>query len=352
MSFEANNDMNTIHLGNYEEFIILYLDNELTDEQVKMVDKFLAGHPDLKAEFEMLMSTKLPLEELSFDKTGLMAENMKLSSVDEELLLYIDGELPSGEMKKLKLELPSNKEYQLQHQLLLQTKLNPSERIAYPNKKELYRRTEKVISIKVWMGVAAAVIIIAVSGLLYFKNSTPVTNYGTTAGKNNPVQKTKSKENNMINQPTPSFENSQQNEIAVTTPLRKEIKQNKTVSKPEIKITTPVANKNEVAQSNIPQEIKEDVVERPVVRNIQSTQKNDLEETMASVNNPDVTSTSFGRTINGTSANAGEPIASNDRKGSVKGFLRKATRMIEKRTGIDPTNDGELFIGAVAINLK
>jgi hypothetical protein len=26
--------------------------------------------------------------------------------------------------------------------------------------------------------------------------------------------------------------------------------------------------------------------------------------------------------------------------------------VIEKRTGIDPTNDGELLIGAVAINLK
>ena len=60
--------MNTIHLGNYEEFFILYMDNELNEEQVKMVDEFLAAHPDLKAEFEILMSTKLPMEEFSFDK--------------------------------------------------------------------------------------------------------------------------------------------------------------------------------------------------------------------------------------------------------------------------------------------
>jgi hypothetical protein len=41
-----------------------------------------------------------------------------------------------------------------------------------------------------------------------------------------------------------------------------------------------------------------------------------------------------------------------DKKGSVRGFLRKATRFIERRTGINPTNeDDELLIGAIAIKL-
>ena len=91
MSFESN-DMNTIHLGNYEEFFILYMDNELGKDQVKMVDEFFVAHPDLRAEFEILMSTKLPLEDFSLDKKDLFAQSMKLSSVDEELLLYIDNE--------------------------------------------------------------------------------------------------------------------------------------------------------------------------------------------------------------------------------------------------------------------
>jgi hypothetical protein len=350
MSSEANNNMNTIHLGNYEEFIILYLDNELSDEKVKIVDNFLAAHPDLKAEFEMLQNTKLPLEDFNFDKTALMAENMKLSSVDEELLLYIDGELPAGEIKKLELQLASNKDYQLQHQLLLQTRLDPSEKISYPNKKELYRRTERVISIKVWMRVAAAVIIIAVSGLLYFKNLTPVINPGSTAGNGTPVQKAGAKEINTI-EATPSFENPKQNEVAVTKPAKKDFSQDETMDKQEVKIKSPVEENNEVAQTNPPREIKEDDAERPVVKNVQPN-RNNIEETTASVNNSNVTSSLLERNINETPVNEDEPIASNDRKGSVKGFLRKATRMIEKRTGIDPTNDGELFIGAVAINLK
>jgi hypothetical protein len=49
MSFKQNdtNDNNMIHLGNYEEFFILYLDNELTDGQNKMVEEFLVQHPGL-----------------------------------------------------------------------------------------------------------------------------------------------------------------------------------------------------------------------------------------------------------------------------------------------------------------
>ncbi|RYZ17243.1 MAG: hypothetical protein EOO16_24515 [Chitinophagaceae bacterium] len=41
------------------------------------------------------------------------------------------------------------------------------------------------------------------------------------------------------------------------------------------------------------------------------------------------------------------------RQNSVRGFLRKASRFIEKRTGIKTTNeDNQLVVGGVAINLK
>jgi hypothetical protein len=43
----------------------------------------------------------------------------------------------------------------------------------------------------------------------------------------------------------------------------------------------------------------------------------------------------------------------NDKKGSMRGFLRKTARFIERRTGVDPTNEGdELMIGALTISLK
>ena len=57
-----------IHLGNYEEFLILYMDNELSEDQRLAVENFLSQHPDLRGELELLMTTKLPVEELRMDK--------------------------------------------------------------------------------------------------------------------------------------------------------------------------------------------------------------------------------------------------------------------------------------------
>lgn len=350
MSFEAN-DMNTIHLGNYEEFFVLYVDNELNEDQVRMVDEFLAAHPDLKAEFEMLISTKLPLEEFDFDKKVLMADSMKLNSVDEELLLYVDNELPADEKKKVELELDSNKDYKLQYKVLLQTKLDPSEKIAYSNKKELYRREERVISIKIWMRVAAAVIVIAVGGILYFQNSSPssTTSPEITAGPAKMNHKNDLKKIDQLNMVSPSFENSKKDEIAVNNSPAKEEKRDKPTDKKEIKIENPVQQHDDITYT--PREIEEDVAERPVVKNIEPS-RNNVDQTITSVNKEIVTS-SLANRLNNSSGDDGIRYASNDdRKGSIKGFLRKATRMIEKRTGIDPTNDGELLIGAVAINLK
>lgn len=72
---------------------------------------------------------------------------------------------------------------------------------------------------------------------------------------------------------------------------------------------------------------------------------------VSTINNSPVTSALHNRTTMEDALVSSAP-ASNEHKGSVKGFLRKATRLIEKRTGIDPTSDGELLIGVVAVQLK
>jgi hypothetical protein len=348
MSFEPN-DMNTIHLGNYEEFFILYMDNELTEDQVKMVDEFLVANPDLKAEFEILMSTRLPLEDFSFDKKDLLADSMKQTLVDEELLLYIDNELPSDKKKTVELEIASNKDYQLQHQLLLQIKLDLSEKIEYPNKKELYRGTERVIAMKVWMRVAAAVVIIAVGGIVYLQNSPrtiPSTGPSTADVKKNPVQQTETKKTNPEKSGAKSSDNFNNDQVAITNPPNKKEQPNKK----EIEIKQEKTNEPVVAKNETPQ--TEDVIPRNRTTDVMfdGDKTTALVEPKVSINKADVTSPLLARNTVGMSDNSDEP---DDRKGSVKGFLRKATRMIEKRTGIDPTNEnGELLIGAVAINLK
>lgn len=352
MSFEPN-DMNTIHLGNYEAFFVLYMDNELSEAQVKMVDEFLLAHPDLKTEFEILMSTKLPMEQFSFDKNGLLAGTMKQTLVDEELLLYIDNELADVKKKAVELEIASNKEYQLQHQLLLQTKLDPSEKIEYPDKKELYRRTEKVVLIKLWMRVAAAAVLVAIAGVLYFSNNTSKPLVPTTVAKTEVKPAQKQQTTTTVQQTTvvANPENNKGEIAVINRPQKKEQNQ----EKKEIELKHEPANEQPPVAVKEPTKNDVEDIARRKIKDIpfDNNQTVALADPDVTVNKVDVTSSLANRINNSSDDDDNKLLASNDHKGSVKGFLRKATRMIEKRTGIDPTNDnGELLIGAVAINLK
>ena len=87
-----------INRSNYEEFFLLYVDNELSAEQRSEVEAFLILHPDLQDELDMLMGTQLNPETFSFNKSALFADKMKQNSMEESLLLYMDDELP--EIKK------------------------------------------------------------------------------------------------------------------------------------------------------------------------------------------------------------------------------------------------------------
>jgi hypothetical protein len=169
MSFNPNNT-NSINLGNYEEFFILYMDKELSPGQVLQVDAFLLEHPDLRVELDMIMGTQLSAPEFSFNKETLMADQMKLTTLDETLYLYIDNELTAEQRKEMDQHLAASPSLQLQHSLLKKTQLNPAEVIPFPEKKSLYRHTEKVIAFGLWMRIAAAVVVIAALGVLYFMN--------------------------------------------------------------------------------------------------------------------------------------------------------------------------------------
>lgn len=363
MSFEPNDKNKTIHSGNYEEFFILYMDNELSGEQKKMVDSFLLAHPDLQGELDILMSTKLPLEEFNFNKEELFASNMKLFSFDEELLLYIDNELPADKKNIVELELASNKNYRLQHNDLLQARLDPSEKIVYPNKEELYRRTERVVYFKPWMRVAAAAMIIAIGGMFYFKNSSSTTvdatqNSQITASKP-PVKQNEIKGDTNREHPA-SEKNSNRNELvnANTSPAdRKNVEKKQTNFESSNTENTTAYNKLVIPETVIP----EKTIERTsfIEAGTESGNKLDPKSSVANALNKDIVNANS-VTSSLLERNTIEPpvdqkglTAGSNLKGSVKGFLRRATRVIEKRTGFDPTNDnGQLLIGSVAINLK
>ena len=360
MSFNTNDINNTINLGNYEEYFVLYMDNELSEGQRKMVDAFLLVNPDLQAELEILMSTKLPAEEFSFDKDALLSGSMKLNVIDEDLLLYIDNELPADKKKIVELELATNKTYQLQHQQVLQTKLDATEVIAYPNKEELYHRKERVIAFKLWMRIAAAVIIMAALGIVYFEsnNSSPVvqpsiaetnpSSQPTTAPvKNGDITEHASEEvanTNVIGKGD--------NHAVTIAKLRTSNNSTKHVTQEPENVIASIDKANDMEQQHSLAKATNAIAMNSSVE--VATASFDPSEQI--INKSRVTSAlDLRNTINATEpAVPQHAVASNnENKGSFKSFLRKATRMIERKTGIDATDgDDELLIGAVAVKLK
>lgn len=359
MSFKQNdNTPGNIHLGNYEEFFILYMDGELDQQGKKLVDEFLLQHPDLQAEFQMLLATRLPMEEFSFNKEDLFADAMKSNMVDEDLLLFIDNELPAEKRKSVELKISTNTDYRKQHELMLMTRLDASEKILFPDKNLLYRKEEKrTIIFRPWMRVAAAAVAIAAMGIVYFASE------NINSGNAPDVAEVKPQ---------------------VKTDVKKQGKEKPEVE-PKIVIPVKETTKEEyIADKGTP--VKKDIDKLDLPDDVKTNIKKDdqhIEELIAVVDEPSKAtktaiiengSMSGAVAINAASANSeivnNHPVTSflanrktdesaaekgHERdvaKGSVKGFLRKATRLIEKTTGIDPTNDGELLIGAIAINLK
>lgn len=101
----ASNSINEI---NYEEQFLLFLDNELTEAENEQTKAFLIAHPELQANFELLQSTKLPQETISFgDKSVLYQKEerkpvvigwwrMAVAAAMIGLMVLVWNLLPSG----------------------------------------------------------------------------------------------------------------------------------------------------------------------------------------------------------------------------------------------------------------
>lgn len=352
----SNSNHINITRSNYEEYLLLYVDNELNPSERAAVEAFLQLHPDLQAELELLQSVILPSEEISINKEELFAENMRFNSIDEKLLLFVDDELSTEEKAKVALEIEENKTTEAQYQLLLKTKLDKNETMVYPNKEELYRRTERRAF--EWLQIAAAVLIILMGGWFWMQSSSNTSSANITPlAKANPVttetkQETKATDETLNTVATTTeVKVEDNNEVVTKLPTEKTIAVVKTtntrtqqvVINPAI-ATTGTQDGNETNTT----------IDVPVQRN------NSL-DAMAAVNTTTVkTSEPIINTSLVTSAPTirttyKEPVTDDNNSGGksiFKGVLRKATRFIERTTGIPATNENnEVLIASVAVRL-
>lgn len=358
MSFNPNdNKSSIISRNNYEEYFLLYADNELTPAERIQVEQFLLAHPDLQQELDLFLCTKLPPEEVSLEnKDSLLSDSMKLNAIDEDLLLYVDDELNEAGKKRVEEKLKTDKAYQLQYNDLLLTKPGSGDVITYPYKKELYRYEEKTRFSVYWIRIAAAVIILLGMGIFFF----------TGQQKPAPPVAEVSKKTEQVKKPTQV--EPAKTDVAIETKETKPerptvIKTGETADVPNVVhhvkkksreketrqriIAPPAVNEPEIVKSN---EEKDTEPKNMVANKREVLPKQIINE--PAVTPPSVASFNHQTTLPVTAEQRDVVKTDNEKKSTLKGFLRKATRFIERRTNISTTNENdELLIGAVALKL-
>ena len=284
--------MKTIDRHNYEEYFLLYADNELDAETKLAVENFVQQNTDLAIELDMLLQTKSLPEEIVFNDKDLLlrteGNNINESNYQEYFLLYIDNELSAAKRKETEMYVLQHPKLQKEFTDLKRAVLTP-EAISYGDKKDLYR-TEKrrTIYLKPWR-LAAAAIFIGVCAVGFWlmekpKQINPVAvNHPTEIKtKENPVvkpidtiQQKITNEQNTIAQQAPSTKNKMDEQKALQRETKKKAEpviikheeteiaqqqpstQNKNkivIPQPDIiakQITPPVTN-NDVAIEQVP----------------------------------------------------------------------------------------------------
>ncbi|NOT50299.1 MAG: hypothetical protein HOP10_03370 [Chitinophagaceae bacterium] len=380
-----------INRHNYEEYFILYMDNELGSDDRRMVETFVQQHPDLKEELDLLLHYKLePDTSVVFnDKEELMKVNgetpISLSNYEEWLVLYADNELTPAQKITVEQFTAANPLVKEELALMMRAKLQP-DKIVFPYKESLYRKEERRVVPFRWWRVAAAVIIIAlgVTSVLVLNKKPAQINKGDVANTNpaiekqnipavndqptntvdpiaaekisdKPVNQTASA-NSVKQIPSPAIKQQDKNNIAVKND--KPVINNTPVnnSQPNKKEDIATVDNNKPT-NNLPEPLNNPTIRKAVPVDAlagNSSQKNISKEltnngvTIAptppsNTGNPDVIAAGLKETND-------LEEGSNNKKS--RGLFRKIARTFEKRTNLPATDDNRLLVAGLSFKLK
>src|SRR6185295_2161396 len=260
---------------NYEEYFLLYIDNELNVDQKKQVELFVQENPDLEEELVMLKQSRLiPDDSIVFDKKHLLMKEeissfINLNNYEEWLVMYVDDELSEEEKVAVEKFAETHPHVQQELTIFLQTKLQPEE-LVFPNKEILYKRekTVRVISMQWWRVAVAAVLVIA-AGVTFYSVLHNRSNNEVTPDK---IAKTE--------QVSPSINNTSQKNDDQTTPVVKEEAKQSTATNADDK----ESNNKKEEQEQPKEESGQQLAYNPTGSTFESIDENRVRPTTVEIN--------------------------------------------------------------------
>ncbi len=375
-----------INRNNYEQFFILYVDNELNAEERQAVEEFVAANPDLQTELDMFMEVVLqPEPEIVFTAKHTLLKNsnpVNEENFEEYFVLYGDNELSKEDKEFVEQFVYRNPQHQAAFELIQMAHVTPDNDIVYANKEELYRYEKKggaVIRMQWMRAAAAAVILLFMGGLGWMfidgKQDPHVPNSDNSiyskvtpseSGKNNSSNtQTENKENDNSSQnddATISEQNNsgqsykvETNEITNTPSSKvvlasvsenssKKVHHQSNKQQPSYVTNTVNANNGQANGGNV-NDGKTEIIEKAVVGHtvpvrpvidepIGAGQIKGMNAPGSAMNtNPELQVMQVSNSVEYV-----DNESTNNRNKLFRGLVRKATRIIEKSTSIETGN--------------
>jgi anti-sigma factor RsiW len=358
-----------INRHNYEEFFLLYIDNELSAAERNAVELFVQDNADLKAELNTLQQTVYKADAAVYENKEELLKD-EFAVLQQNLLFYIDDELSDSDKltveKLLKADSSAGKELAL----LQKTKLLPDTVIVFANKKSLYRKEGgKVIGMP-WRRIAAAAILLGfgIWVTVTFINSNK--NDGVTVAINNNAEPVPKKQNTDAATPTITAPQKTVEEINAANNIKQETTDKQTPKNNQLQNNTPqnlpqqnnntiaAKEKNKKPDNNLPkpdyEKINNEESNESYVSNVKPSD-NTIDKinsgnkvTVEVANDYSKTETVNGYALNAslTESDAGENNDNkilymdedNVKKSKLGGFFRKVKRMVDRNTSIKTGN--------------
>ena len=151
-----------IDRSNYEIWLIDWLDNNLSDQQVEQLKIFLGENTDLMEEFEEMNRCNLKPSNKSFIHKDLLKKSLAdLTDSQFEYLCVasLENDLSDSQHNELEEIIEKDHEKRKTHDLIQRTRLSPTN-ISYKHKDRLFKKTtaQKILRISV-IGLSAAAVI-------------------------------------------------------------------------------------------------------------------------------------------------------------------------------------------------
>jgi hypothetical protein len=157
--------MENLTRNNYEIWFLDYLDGQLSNEQLDSLLDFLELNPDLKEELRGVSGVSLAAGVEPLDQKELLlkspADIPGIASIDQLCIARMENDLAEEEARLFDIRLEEDSELRGTYTAFRFTRLNPSDSVIYPDKKELRK---KIVTFSPWLitAISSAAVVLLV----------------------------------------------------------------------------------------------------------------------------------------------------------------------------------------------